>query len=67
MEQYESIKEEQVFTEESIECGIDSTFSRLERMQDEIITKKISQLEMSLNEIEDVAVSVIKKSNYMDL
>ena len=66
MEQYESIKEEQVFTEESIECGIDSTFNRLERMQDEIITKKISQLEMSLKEIEDVAVSVIKKSNYMD-
>lgn len=67
MEQYEDVKEEQVLIEESIECGIDSTFSTLERMQDEIITKKISQLEMSLKEIEDVAVSVIKKSNYMDL
>ena len=50
MEQYENVKEEQVLIgEESIEDNIDSTFNKLEQMQDEIIIKKISQLEMDLN------------------
>ena len=66
MKQYENVKEEQVFIEnESIEEDIDSTFNKLEQMQGEIITKKISQLEMSLKEIEDVAISVIENSSYM--
>lgn len=60
MEQYESVTEEQIF----IEDDIDSTFTKLEHMQDEIITKKICQLEMRLKEIEDVAISVIENSNY---
>jgi len=67
MKQYENVKEEQVFIEnESIEEDIDSTFNKLEQMQGEIITKKISQLEMSLKEIEDVAISVIENSSYMN-
>ncbi|MGP1440520.1 MAG: hypothetical protein ACTTJ3_07265 [Treponema sp.] len=60
MEQYESVTEEQIF----IEDDIDSTFTKLEHMQDEIITKKICQLETRLKEIEDVAISVIENSNY---
>lgn len=67
MKQYENVKEEQVFIEnESIEEDIDSTFNKLEQMQGEIITKKISQLEMRLKEIEDVAISVIENSSYVN-
>ena len=65
MEQYENVREKQIFVaDESIEEDIDSTFNKLEQMQDEIITKKISQLEMSLKEIEDVALSIIESSIY---
>ncbi len=63
MEQYENVKEEQVLIEEkSIDDNIDSTFNKLVQMQDEIITKKIAQLEMCLNEIEDVVNTIIESS-----
>ena len=65
MEQYENVKESETFIADgAIEDDIDSTFNKLEQMQDEIITKKISQLEMSLKEIEDVALSVMQNSTY---
>lgn len=65
MEQYENAKEEQVLIgEESIEDNIDSTFNKLEQMQDEIIIKKISQLKMDLNEIEEVANAIIGNKKF---
>ncbi|MGP1438620.1 MAG: hypothetical protein ACTTKH_06065 [Treponema sp.] len=58
MEQFERVNEVSIF-DETIEDDIDSTFNKLEQLQDEIITKKISELEITLKEIEDVATSVI--------
>lgn len=63
MEQYENVKEVSI-EDESIVDDIDSTFNKLEQMQDEIIIKKISQLEMRLKEIEGVANSIIKNFTY---
>lgn len=39
---------------------LDSTFTKLEEIQDEIVNKKIATLEAQLQEIEDVALSIIK-------
>jgi len=59
MEQCENVRQISI-VDESIEDDIDSTFNKLEQMQDEIITKKILQLELRLKEIEDVAISIIE-------
>ena len=59
MEQCENVRQISII-DESIEDDIDSTFNKLEQMQDEIITKKILQLELRLKEIEDVAISIIE-------
>mgnify|MGYP000910678921 CR=1 FL=1 len=61
MEQYENVGQVSI-VDESIEDELDSTFNKLEQMQDEIITKKISQLELTLREIEEVAVSIIENT-----
>lgn len=61
MEQYENVGQVSI-VDESIEDELDSTFNKLEQMQDEIITKKISQLELALREIEEVAVSIIENT-----
>ena len=61
MEQYENVGQVSI-VDESIEDELDSTFNKLEQMQDEIITKKISQLELTLREIEEVAVSIIEST-----
>ena len=45
----------------SLEEDFNSTFTKLEAMQDEIVAKKIAELEESLSELEAFAMKIINE------
>lgn len=60
MEEYKNKTTREPFIEE-FTVDFNTTFTRLEKMQEEIVTKKIEELELVLKELENVALKIINK------